>query len=949
MKKTIKIIYFIINLFFFTKIHSQQQTKINVVLNDNSQILNVNQTINFTNTSSNSITKLVLNDWNNAYSSKESHLAKRFSDEFTRNFHVATESERGITKISKIIVNNNNIAIWNRVENQIDLIEIELIKDLKPNESVFLELTYSLKIPDSKFTRFGYSNGKYNLKNCFINVARLNNDGLFTYYSNENLEDIAASDYQKINLTFDIPKNLEVVANCNFISQLENNTSKIIQFESENKTEIQFDIEKKYSYESFKNEQVEVVTNLYEAKINGIQKSLIIDKVVNYISKNLGKFPEKKIMVSQVDYERNPFYGLNQLPAFMSPFPNDFLYELKFLKAYLHNYLKATLKIDYRKNGYIFDAIQVYYLMKYVEENYPDLKMQGNIAKYKITKGYNLINANFNNQYKYLYLLMARDNLDQNIGESKESFIKFNEQIAGKYKAGLSFKYLNSFLQKNEVENSFRSFLELNREKQTNSDDFEAILKKNASQNIDWFFPNLIQTRKIIDYKFGKIFKGKDEVLVTIKNNSNTTVPITLTGLKNKEIVFSQWINNIKTDTTFSIKKNIADKLILNYNSDIPEYNARNNYKSLKGIFRLNRPLKFNFFKDLENPAYNQVFYIPEIGYNLYDGIIASLSFHNKSFINRTFIYDVSPSLSLKTKTLSGSGSFFFRQQFREKKLFEIRYGISSSFYQYVQNASYLKINPVVQFKFRDSDLRSNKRQYLTFRNVIVNKEEIPANTIVSTSLRESPLNYSIYNVKYIYQNSEFTKGFGFGTDVQFASNFGKIATEFSYRKLLDNNYEFSLRCYAGTFLYKKTDSEFYNFGLDRPKDYLFDYSFLGRSETSGIFSQEFVTAEGGFKSKFSNPYANKWMTTLNATSSIYHWIEMYGDVGLYQNKGDNTKFVFDSGLHLDLVPGYFELFLPVYSTNGFEMGQKNYQEKIRFIITLNPKSLLGLFTRKWF
>jgi len=115
------------------------------------------------------------------------------------------------------------------------------------------------------------------------------------------------------------------------------------------------------------------------------------------------------------------------------------------------------------------------------------------------------------------------------------------------------------------------------------------------------------------------------------------------------------------------------------------------------------------------------------------------------------------------------------------------------------------------------------------------------------------------------------------------------------------------------------------------------------------LFSQQIIIAEGGFKSKFTNPYANKWITSLNATSSLWHWIEMYADVGLYKNKGENVQFKYDTGIHLDLVPGYFELFFPVYSSNGFEMGQKNYQEKVRFIVTINPKTLLGLFTRKWF
>jgi hypothetical protein len=40
------------------------------------------------------------------------------------------------------------------------------------------------------------------------------------------------------------------------------------------------------------------------------------------------EYPFEKIVVSQIDYERNPFYGLNQLPSFISPFSDEF-YEIK--------------------------------------------------------------------------------------------------------------------------------------------------------------------------------------------------------------------------------------------------------------------------------------------------------------------------------------------------------------------------------------------------------------------------------------------------------------------------------------------------------------------------------------------------------------------------------------------------------------------------------------------
>jgi hypothetical protein len=89
-------------------------------------------------------------------------------------------------------------------------------------------------------------------------------------------------------------------------------------------------------------------------------------------------------------------------------------------------------------------------------------------------------------------------------------------------------------------------------------------------------------------------------------------------------------------------------------------------------------------------------------------------------------------------------------------------------------------------------------------------------------------------------------------------------------------------------------------------------------------------------------------MTTINASFNIWNWIELYGDVGLVKNEGISTKFVYDNGIRLNFVPDYFELYFPVSSNNGWEIAQPNYAEKIRFVITLSPKTLISLFTRKW-
>ena len=112
----------------------------------------------------------------------------------------------------------------------------------------------------------------------------------------------------------------------------------------------------------------------------------------------------------------------------------------------MNNYLKNTLRLDPRKDNWIYDGIQIYTMMNYIDTYHPDSKMLGTISKIRVLKGYNLFNLDFNDQYSYFYMLMARKNLDQPLGDPKHTSIKYNEQIARKYRAGLSFMTLNNYL-----------------------------------------------------------------------------------------------------------------------------------------------------------------------------------------------------------------------------------------------------------------------------------------------------------------------------------------------------------------------------------------------------------------------------------------------------------------------------------------------------------------------
>ena len=913
-----------------------------VEVNTTRHTLTIQQEIVYFNQSKDTLTSIVLNDWINAYSSKTSPLAKRFSDEFNRSFHLAKDEERGGTSNLTIFNPAKTSLSWERTKKSPDLITVKLSNKLAPGQKTTLHLTYIVKVPNSKFTNYGhYENGGMNLKNWFLTPARYENQA-FVKNSNCNLDDIANA-FSNFEIDLIIPKNMELTTDLKSSQTKQTEHFSFYELKGINRSDFSLFFEPKSTFRSYKNSSVEVLTNLKGNKADEIKKAIAIDKIVNFTNDLIGRYPFEKITVSQADYDRNPFYGLNQLPSFFVPFPDEFLFEIKFLKTYLNNYLKNTLKLDPRKDNWIYDGIQVYTMMRYIEENYLDTKMTGRVSSYKIFKGFHLLNLDFNEQYSYFYLLMARKNLDQPLGAPKNALIKFNEQIASKYRAGLSLIYLDDYLGNHLMSNSIQQFTAQNKEKMTNGNDFENILKSNTNKDIDWFFKIIINSRDIIDYKFSRVSKTKDSVTFSLKNRTGVSVPMPIYGIKNDTIVFKKWLETTNKDSIYTLERKEAKKIVINYKNEVPEFNLRNNWKKIEGLFPNNRPLKFALIKDLEDPYYNQVIYAPILTYNVYDGLSPGMRFHNRAILNRPFVYDINPTYSIKSEKITGSAAFIINKDYRNSNLFNVKYSVSGSYFHYAPDAAYLKVNPVVLMQFRKDDYRDNRKQMIYLRQVIIDREK--SAIVIDNSLED----YSVFNVKYINSRTEVTNHFSFMGDVQFSGQFGKVSSEIQFRKLFENNHQLSLRMFAGSFLYNTSNSDFFSFALDRPTDYLFDYAYLGRSSSTGIVSQEFIMAEGGFKSKLSTPYANHWITTLNGSYTIWNWIEAYGDVGLVKNKQQKANFVYDSGIRFNLLADYFELYFPLYSNKGWEIAKPHYGETIRFVVTIDPNKLIPLFTRKWF
>ena len=861
MKKYLVLLISITTLLSF----SQHEIKIKVELDTILNILEIDQQI-LLGELKNKKDSIYLLDWNNSFNSKNTHLAKSFSEEYKKKFHLAKDKERGFTKIESIKDAYDNDLIYYRLKTNQDVIVVKL-DSMNP----IIRIKYRLKIPSNKFTGYGYTKSKNYYLQYWHLVPAMKLDA-WTFYSNRNLNDIPSSKYNITALEIKTPDNYHVTTELKETkSELStSNGFKYSFWESKEIYDPKIYIEKERSYTLIEGSNLifskNKITKSYSLNKSQLEESA--KKVLDFIENELKINYNNKFIFSEADYNNNKIYDLNILPKILKLYPEEFVYELQLLKILLSKVLDNSLIINPRKEYWLKDGVQIYTMIRYVEKFHPNISLVGSLSNFPGFKNLYASKLKYNDKYYLGALHMYRINNTQKLNIPKDSLLKFNERIANNYKSGLLLYNLSKKIKKLEFSKIIINTLKLNNE------------------NSALFFKN-------------KINKQFDN-------------------------------NNSYLDSLLEIK-NIDH---LNYYSET---------KSLKKSLK-HKPFKIKLGKDIEDPNFNHVYITPIISYkNIYDGVNLGAEIHNKSVFKKEFNYKFKPLYSTNSKQLSGSAIIFNSKNVRNKDLFLVNYGMYANISSYDQNSLAKIYSPFINFNFRKStNLRDNKRSSLSARFLkISHKGEI----ITSPE-------YQIFNLKYTSLNPGLINHKKWFVDYQLSESFSKISFSYEFRKLYENNRELNVRVFTGYFIHNNNNqsNSYFNYSLDRPTDYLYDYNYYGRSENNGFFSQQIIMAEGGFKSKLINSNSNNFISTLNLSSTIWKNLLLYIDMGLLKTSLDDSfRFVYDTGIRLNIITDYFEIYFPIKSSNELELNSSKYNEKIRFLFTFEPDVLLGLFRRKWY
>ena len=897
---------------------------IDAKLNSEDKTIEIYQIMKFKNTSNTPLKEIFLEDWSNSYLDNTTSLAKRISDEYSRSFSFAQKKQRGSSSINNI--KSNNIETWERLDDALDIIKVNLKKPISTGGSIEIEISYSIKLPDSKFTGYGYDDDNFYLKNWLIVFSNISNS-IWYNQSNLNLDDqsLQKAGY-KLKISFDEDLHL-------FSNLIKNNTEvsnniKTVFLSGTEIKDVRINLLTQDDYKKFENFNYEIETDVFRTS-SPLDSEIKVNRIVNFITNYFNDTDNNKLLVPRTDYESNPFYGFNELPSFISPFSDEFLEEIIFLKSFVINYLNQKLNLNKRESHWVYNGLEIFLLNKYINDFYPKVKFLGRLAGISLLKNYEISKINFNDLFLNYSEYVQRLNLHQIDDQSSEYLTRINQEIASPYHSGLGLIYLEEILGENNFKDLARSINNSKTRGELNS-----LFLNYSGIDLDWFVEDYIGKRQSIDLKIKKI--NKNEIQVYEKNNIN--IPYSLGFLKNDSIIEKRFFEEYKR---IELPKLDYDYVAINPDITIPESNRSNNWIYTKSNSNL-KPLKVKFISDLENPKFKTLYLRPEITYNLYDGVSPGINILNKGLKNKPFSYEVFTQYASKEKTLVGSLNFRYQLNNEVKNNYSTVFNLFYNTNHYKENLRYQVFSPSVRINFRDnSNLRSKIRKSLTLSMFNVNKE----NNIRNDNLLDE---YSIYNLGYYYSDIGIIKYLRTSINTEFSNNFGKLNLEFDYRKLLKGNRQFQARVFLGKFFWNNDQFDNFNYNLGRSGGYLFLDNYLGRSESSGLLSQQFIMAGGGFKSFFEEPTTNNFMLTTNLNIGIWKWIEGYLDLGMLKDDIGESRYFYGSGIRLNLLPDFFELYFPVSSSNGFELDDYRYYNNIRFIVSYNIESLGKLFSRRW-
>lgn len=968
--------------------------QIEVSLNHIDKTLAGDITILYDNQSKDTLKEMYFHLWPNAYDDKYSAFGKQLLENNNTKFLKANPSEHG--SISGLSFTIDGVQTrYSSYNNWIDVIKITLHKPLLPGQKIEIKSPFKVKFP-AVFSRMGYDGNYFIATQWYPKPAVYDEQGWHPmpyleqgeYYADFASFDVSitlSNDYyvgatgvlqnanEKARVQARIEKFKEIPADSlskiPFKTQLDSET-KTLNFKQDNVTDFawfaspDFWILKDTAMLN-SGKSVDILSYFLTPSLGWKNSPQKVKQAVELFSDIIGEYPYSHC--SLVEGPISAGGGMEYpMITIVDNFSDAPTLEVVIAHEIAHNWWQGILAPNERRSPWIDEGFTSHYEKRYMEQF--EVPYVGNLEYLGKTKKlfsyFGFENLSSRDDETTAVLLQQRKNRQQPINTSSEELSDFNYYAMVYAQSSLMIEYLESYLGRTAFDSIMSAFYLKYQFKHIDAQEIQDFFEATTVKDLNWFFKDIISGGGKTDFAIKGVQKSADGYLLRIKNKTEIAQPIPIEAYEKDSLLGVTWQEGfIEKNQTLKLAFPTATRFELDGRNLLLDYNRSNNIIKTSGLKKI-EPLSIKLLGGLERFNKSSIAFTPIISGNKYDKWMVGMLFSNSFFPSKQFQWSVMPIYAIGSKQFNWQSKISYSQHIKNSKLRTIEYELFSKSFSYNQTANenlrFYKWYPKFTFNFKKNERASILHQFSVRHNQVYT-ETIVSNKVDDVIISKKQTERFCANIlEYTLtkRDAKFTNEFK--STFQFNKDFGKLFIEnnffLPYAKR-NNGKGFSIRAFAGTFLYRndkeiRTRGNTVNFNTTNVtgrNDYLFDGSYMYRNGRDGFLSQQVMAGDGSLKGiSYVINDIGKAGTILVAANLRADFpfrafpISTFFDFVYHNEKklmplSNGINYAF--GAMLRLLDGGIEVYVPFVSSadfkNHYKVNRPKFGQKITFAIDL--------------
>ena len=950
----------------------QVDTRIEVRLDDKVHYLHGFEEMQYTNHSPDTLRYIYIHLFPNGYRNDRTVFSEQQLQNKSTAFYYAKPAQRGFIDSLNFVVDGQKASIVSE-DNTPDIARLELPKPLPPGASAKIETPFRVKIP-IVFSRMGHTGQAYYISQWFPKPAVYDRKGWHAMpYTDQGefFSEIGAYDVQ-----ITLPKNYIVMATGNLQNpeeerwldslaalpypaykvpkgaskKLRDALNKIPKSADELKT-IRYTENNIHDFAFFADKRwivrkdtvllpgTDTPVSIWSGALPSEKEywrhaTDYMKATLVYLSREVGTYPYHTVKAVEGDLRAGggmeyPTVTVVDRLATYTGVLETIVHEVG------HNWFYGLLATNEREHPWMDEGFNTFYEQKISASLRSDTSA---FLAYRLTNG--IENS--------LYYDATLQHTDQAMDLNSLDYTKLNYGLDVYNKSMLMLRWLEGYMGQEAFTAAMKDYYDHWHFHHPYPEDLQPIFARHTGKNLDWWWKDVLTTDHRIDYAMRRRTRRGDTEVLHIRNRSSFAAPVLVKSYVDKKMTDSVWSQPFNGMGSIEMPYHKGAQYLIDERTVPDAKRSNNGSPSIKILPRIGFGAGFN------RAAKEQVFALPSIGYNEYDGFMAGIVLHNLTVPGNNFRFVVAPMYATRSKEFAGAGSIGYfmhphngiQEIIAQVDAKTFHYAATSYNLDHTISARYYKIAPQLSFSFRERTPRLPVSDILLLKGYIIGEQGYDytydvVDSIYRPSISKNYVSNNYLLARFTHENRQAVNPYSYIGEAQLGGDFVKISAEGRLR--IDYNTRgksLYLRGFAGKYFQRGSSTDTRHWlatTFTGVNDYLYDDTYIGRTETDGFASHQVSQREGGFN--LPTPYAaypigrsDDWLVSLNVKTDlpvISLPLRLYLNASTYAHAAEGNpsgdKLLYEGGIELHV----FHEFLLVHAPLVLSKDYRDYMKSI--------------------